>query len=154
VSENRQSVFSHAVRVPYAHVDSMGVVYYANYYLYFEMARSEMLREIGRPYPEMERAGVMLPVLESHCRYRRPAHYDELLEIRSRCSRRKNIRLRIDYRVLRGNETIADGYTEHVCLSSGGRVLRIAPELERLFGAVPPSGPPEGDPAQSNVRGS
>ena len=74
--------FKYPVRVPYAHIDQMGVVYYAHYLVYFEMARGELLRKAGMPYGEMERAGVMLPVVESHCVYRKPAKFDDLLDVR------------------------------------------------------------------------
>ena len=62
-----KKIFKHEVRVPYAHVDQMGVVYYANYLVYFEMARSEMLREAGMPYGDLEEKGLRLPVVEARC---------------------------------------------------------------------------------------
>jgi acyl-CoA thioester hydrolase len=125
-------VFEHTVRVPYAHVDQMGFVYYAHYFVYFEMARSEMLREAGLPYPEMERRGVMLPVVEARCQYRKPARYDDALRIRTRCAGFKGPRLCLEYEIARGDEVIASGGTEHVCMSPDGKVLRPAPELRRL----------------------
>ena len=126
-------MFRHSVRVPYAHVDKMGVVYYANYFVYFEMARSEMLREIGLPYTELETRGVMLPVVEACCEYRLPARYDDLLEIATRCRHGTGVRLKIEYDVTRNGDAIASGYTHHVCMSSGGKVMRPIPELKRLF---------------------
>lgn len=128
-------VFRFEIRVPYAHVDQMRVVYYANYFVYFEMARSELLREAGMPYPEMERRGVMLPVVEAHCDYRRPARYDDLLVILSRCVSLKGPRLKIDYEVRHEGETLATGHTVHVCLSPDGKVLRPSAELQGLVGA-------------------
>jgi len=127
-----QKIFRYSVRVPYAHVDQMGFVYYAHYLVYFEMARADMLREAGIPYPEMERRGIRLPVVEAHCEYRKPARYDDLLDIVSRCSQ-QGPRLRIEYEMKRGDEAIVTGYTEHVCLSPEGKVLRPAPELKRLM---------------------
>ena len=126
-----QKTFRFSTRVPYAHVDQMGFVYYAHYLVYFEMARADMLREAGIPYPEMEKRGIRLPVVVSHCEYRKPARYDDLLVVVSRCSQ-KGPRLRIEYEVKRGDEVLVVGHTEHVCLSPEGKVMRPAPELKRL----------------------
>lgn len=130
-----ERVFTHAFRVPYAHVDQMGVVYYANYLVYFEMARSAMLREAGLPYPEMEQRGVLLPVVEAHCEYARPARFDDLIAVQTRCTAIEGPRLRMEYVVRRGDETLATGHTVHVCMSPQGRILRPTPELRKLFGA-------------------
>lgn len=118
--------------VPYADIDGMGVVYYANYLVYFEMARAALLREVGLPYGEMEAAGVMLPVVESHCEYKKSAHYDDELVVISTCLPFKGPRLRIEYEVRRGTDLIATGYTHHVCMSPEGRVLRPTPALVSL----------------------
>lgn len=120
--------------MPYAHVDQMRVVYYANYFVYFEMARAKLLREAGIPYPEMERRGVMLPVVEAHCDYRRPAHYDDRLVVLSRCVSLKGPRLRIEYEVQRDGEVLATGHTVHACVSPQGKVLKPTPELQALVG--------------------
>ena len=71
------------VRVRYAETDKMGVVYYANYFVWFEVGRTDLLRTLGWSYREMEQAGVSLPVIEAHCEYVRPARYDDELEIRT-----------------------------------------------------------------------
>lgn len=124
--------FIHSIRVPYAHTDQMGFVYYANYFVYFEMARSEMLREAGLPYTDLEAQGIMLPVLEAHCDYKQPAHYDDLLTIRSRCTQLKGPRLRIEYVVERDGKLLASGHTQHVCMSPEGKVCRPSAELKQL----------------------
>lgn len=126
--------FKHSVRVPYAHVDQMGVVYYAHYLVYFEMARGELLRKAGMPYGDLERGGVMLPVVESHCVYRKPARFDDLLDITIARVETRGIRLRIEYEVTRGDDLVAAGYTDHVCMSREGKVLRPVPELKKLAG--------------------
>ena len=126
-----QKTFQYSLRVPYAHVDQMAVVYYANYLVYFEMARADMLREAGIPYSEMEKRGIRLPVVMAHCEYRKPARYDDLLVVVSRCSQ-KGARLRIEYEIKRDDEVLVTGYTEHVSVSPEGAVLRPAPELKRL----------------------
>jgi acyl-CoA thioester hydrolase len=126
----REFVFE--LRVPYAHVDQMGVVYYAHYFVYFEMARAAFLREAGLPYPEMERGGVLLPVVEAHCEYHKPARFDDLLTVRSRCVALKGPRLRIEYTVECAGTPLAVGHTVHVCLSPDGRVLKPTPGLVAL----------------------
>ncbi len=71
------------IRVRYAETDQMGVVYHSNYFPYFESARAESIREIGFTYADMEKMGVVMPVVDVHCRYLRPALYDELLTIKT-----------------------------------------------------------------------
>jgi acyl-CoA thioester hydrolase len=71
------------IRVRYAETDQMGVVYYGNYAQYFEVARAESIRQLGYTYREMEEAGIIMPVVELHCKYVRAANYDDLLTIKS-----------------------------------------------------------------------
>jgi acyl-CoA thioester hydrolase len=71
------------IRVRYAETDQMNVVYYGNYAQYFEVARAESIRNLGFTYKEMESAGIMMPVVEMQTKYLRPAHYDDLLTIRT-----------------------------------------------------------------------
>ena len=126
--------FRFELHVPYADIDGMGIVYYANYLVYFEMARASMLREVGLPYGEMEAQGVMLPVVEAHCEYKSSAHYDDLLVVKSTCLPFKGPRLRIEYEVLHGDELLATGYTHHVCMNPAGKVLRPTADLRKLCG--------------------
>lgn len=71
------------VRVRYAETDQMGVVYHSNYFPYFESARAESIRQLGFTYADMEKMGVIMPVVDVHCRYLRPAVYDDLLTIKT-----------------------------------------------------------------------
>ena len=71
------------IRVRYAETDQMNVVYYGNYAQYFEVARAESIRNLGFTYKEMEAAGVIMPVVEMQTKYLRPAHYDDLLTIKT-----------------------------------------------------------------------
>lgn len=71
------------IRVRYAETDQMGVVYHSNFFPYFESARTESIRELGFTYADMEKMGVIMPVVDVHCRYIRPARYDDLLNIRT-----------------------------------------------------------------------
>ncbi len=71
------------IRVRYAETDQMGVVYHSNFFPYFESARAESIRQLGFTYADMEKMGVIMPVVDVHCRYLRPALYDELLTIKT-----------------------------------------------------------------------
>lgn len=71
------------IRVRYAETDQMGVVYHSNYFLYFESARAESIRQLGITYAGLEKMGIVMPVVEVHCRYLRPAVYDDLLTIKT-----------------------------------------------------------------------
>src|SRR5713226_6864935 len=89
-----------ALRVRYAETDQMGVVYYANYLVWFEVGRTDLLRTLGWTYREMEEAGVALPVIEAHCEYRRPARYDEEIEVRTEGRMCSPVRLEFSYDVM------------------------------------------------------
>lgn len=123
-------------RVPYADTDQMGVVYYANYLIYFERVRSELLREANLPYPELEAKGVMLPVIEACCRYKNSARYDDLLTIRGWVAEARGARLTIACEVKRNGELLVSGHTVHACVNANGRPIKPPPELSAL--ATPP----------------
>lgn len=101
------------VRVRYADTDKMGVVYYGNYLKYFEIGRTELLRSIGLPYVELERTGVLLPVLEAHAEYLLPATYDDLLEIDASYLVEHTALITMQYTIRRGDDTLVRGYTRH-----------------------------------------
>jgi len=126
-------------RVPYADTDQMGVVYYANYLVYFERVRSELLREAGMPYGELEKAGLALPVIEAVCRYKSPARYDELVQISGRVEEVKGARVRIACHVSRDGELLAEGYTIHACVNKDSRPIRAPKELASLVEPVSPA---------------
>lgn len=115
-----------SLRVIYAHTDMMGRVYYGRFYEYFEAARSHMLREMGMPYSEVEKTGTFLPVLESHCEYKNPATFEDILIIRTFIREMPAARLRIDYEVIKdgSGEIVAEGYTVHVFMSRDERPVR------------------------------
>ncbi len=108
-------------RVPYADTDQMGVVYYANYLEYFERLRNELLREAGKPYPEIEREGIMLPVVETYCRYIAPARYDDLLRISGWVEEAKGVRIKIRCEIRNGESLLAEGWTVHACMDARTR---------------------------------
>ncbi len=112
-------------RVPYADTDQMGVVYYANYLVYFERFRNELLRRTGISYRQWEERGIVLPVVEVFCRYRSSARYDDILTVSGGVRPLGRTRIRIDYLVRRGDIPLAEGHTIHACLNRSGRPIRI-----------------------------
>ncbi len=123
------------VRVRYAETDAMGVVYYGNYLTWFEVGRSDLLRQLGSSYREIERARVFLPVVEARCRYHHPARYDDVVEIRTRASRPSRAKLQFDYELSRvsDNIAIASGSTLHVATNENGKPCRLPTTLMELF---------------------
>src|SRR5512136_2666629 len=86
-----------SARVRYADTDKMGVAYYANYFVWFEVGRAEWMRASGSSYRDAEAAGALLPVIEAHCEYRQPLRYDDELEIRTRGRLVTPVRLEFHY---------------------------------------------------------
>ena len=123
------------VRVRYAETDKMGVVYYAHYFVWFEIGRTEWLRETGWTYRAMEEEGLGLPVIEAHCEYKNSAHYDDDLEIRTRARLVSAVRIGFDYEIVRRTDSqlIASGYTVHVTLDRSGRPVRLPSRVRELL---------------------
>ena len=113
----------------------MGVVYYANYLVWFEVARTDWLRHAGATYRQMERDGVSLPVIEAHAEYRRAARYDDELEIRAAATLLTPVRVRFDYEVWRAGEEapLATGHTIHAAMDPSGRPCRLPPAVRELI---------------------
>lgn len=123
----------HPVRVIFGDTDQMGVVYYANYLRYFESARAALLRHRGRSQKDLVRWGIGLPVIEAHCRYRKPAHYEDLLEVNVAVTDIRSASLKFVYEINRDGALLADGYTVHACVGKNGRPCRIPGELRALI---------------------
>jgi acyl-CoA thioester hydrolase len=123
------------VRVRYAETDKMGVVYYANYFVWFEVARADLLRSLGWTYREMEHAGVALPVIEAHCDYHRPARYDEEMEVRAKGRMLSPVRMEFTYEVVRRDDQMvsASGRTVHAALDPAGKPCRLPDRIRQLF---------------------
>jgi acyl-CoA thioester hydrolase len=124
------------VRVRYAETDQMGVVYYANYLVWFEVGRTEWLRDTaGWTYRTMEAEGLALPVIEAHCEYRQPARYDDELEIRTRGRLVSAVRLAFDYEIVRRGDamTVAVGHTVHATIDRAGRPVRLPAQVKALL---------------------
>jgi acyl-CoA thioester hydrolase len=115
------------VRVRYAETDKMGVVYYANYLIWFEVGRTDWLREMGWSYREMEAEGIQLPVIEAHCEYRQGARYDDDIEIRTQAKKLSPVRVQFDYAAIRRADgaLLATGHTVHATIDRDGRPVRM-----------------------------
>ncbi|MBA2260135.1 MAG: acyl-CoA thioesterase [Acidobacteria bacterium] len=123
------------LRVRYAETDKMGVVYYANYLVWFEVARADLLRSLGWSYREMEGAGVILPVIEAHCEYQRPARYDDEIEVRTEGVMLSPVRMQFNYTVLRRADGVvaAEGRTVHASVTTEGRPCRLPGRIREVF---------------------
>jgi len=127
------------VRVRYAETDKMGIVYYANYYIYFEIGRVEFLRQRGLDYRRMEIDDDSFTVVaESRCRYRRPARYDDPLRIRTHVTAAKSRVITFGYEILHDEtgELLATGETTHVVCDRNGRPKPLPEKYRRYFDAA------------------
>jgi acyl-CoA thioester hydrolase len=123
------------VRVIYGDTDQMGVVYYANYFRYFELARSEYFRVRGGSYRDVEARGLMLPVVEASCSYRAPARYEDVLHVKADITQMKRASLRFTYEVRReGQDAIlVTGQTLHACVNKEGRPVALPEDVVKLL---------------------
>lgn len=117
------------IRVRYAETDQMGVVHHANYFVYFEIGRTELLRSTGLDYRSLEERGYFLVIAKVHCRYRLPARYDDLLTLRTTLARVTAVRIDHRYELLRGAELLAEGETTLACVDKDGRLQPLPREL-------------------------
>jgi acyl-CoA thioester hydrolase len=124
------------VRVRYAETDNMGVVYYAHYLVWFEVGRTEWLRDTGWTYREMEAEGFALPVIEAHCEYKAGARYDDEVEIRTRARLVSPVRLAFTYEVVRRDDgaLLVTGHTVHAAVDRrNGRPVRLPARVKELL---------------------
>jgi acyl-CoA thioester hydrolase len=123
------------LRVRYAETDQMGVVYYANYFVWFEVARAELLRQHGWSYRDMEASGVILPVIEASCDYRRPARYDDQVEVYADGRMTSPVRMEFRYEVVVSGQpgVVATGRTAHAAVTRDGRPCRLPDRIVEAF---------------------
>jgi acyl-CoA thioester hydrolase len=123
------------VRVRYAETDKMGVVYHANYFVWFEIGRCELLRAVGRSYRDMEVSGIGLPVIEAHCEYKSPARYDDELVVKTRGRMLSPARVEFEYEIRRASDATVNaiGRTVHAAVDSNGRPCRLPVDIRELL---------------------
>jgi len=124
-----------ALRVRYAETDQMGVVYHANYFVWFEIGRTDLLRSLGWTYREMEASGVALPVIEASCVYRQPVRYDDEVHIVTHGTLTSPVRLTFTYELrVNGQPSVAaTGETRHAAIGRDGRPCRLPARVLEAF---------------------
>lgn len=122
-------------RVSYGETDTMGVMYYAQYFYLFERGRNEIIRASGHSYKDVERQGLFLPACEAHCRYRSPARYDDLLDLHVWVTDWKHASFVFRYELFNEEQSrmLADGYTKHAFVNSKGRPVAVPDWFRDLF---------------------
>ena len=137
-----------SLRVRYAETDKMGVVYHANYLVWFEIGRTEYCRARGFSYRDMEESeNAFLVVAECYCRYKAPAYYDDVLIVRTHITELRRRSLRFGYEIIRDSDgvIIAEGETGHVVTNGEGRVRSMPSGFAELLLAPPIDTDAEGE---------
>ena len=125
------------VRVRYQETDQMGVVYYANYLVWFEMARTELFRARGMEYSRLEKEDkIYLPVVESHCRYRVPLGYDDQVSITAKLTDIGASRLTFEYEVKGRGRLAATGMTKHAFIDESGKPVHVPGKVKKALGSI------------------
>ncbi len=114
-----------SIRVRYQETDAMGRLHHANFFTYFELGRTELLRSAGISYREVEELGLFLVVSDISCQYFLPASYDDLLTLRTTTVSARGARIEHSYQVLRGDQLLARGRSVVACVDREGRVRRL-----------------------------
>jgi acyl-CoA thioester hydrolase, YbgC/YbaW family len=135
--------FVHHLKARYAETDQMGVVYHANYLTWFEIGRTEMIRELGMPYRKIEERGLLLPVIDLGMQFLKPARYDDQIRVLTRIRDYSNIRMTFEVRIERiddpsqqEGELLIIGHTKHVWLNRSWRPARIDREAPELYALI------------------
>jgi len=124
------------IRVRYAETDQMGIVYYGNYFTWFEVGRVELCRQLGFEYKQMEiEDDSLLVVAEAKCRYKSPARFDDLIVVRTSITQSQRRTVRFGYEILRqaSGELIATGETIHVVCDHQGRPKALPEKYRKYF---------------------
>jgi len=122
------------LRVRYAETDQMGVVYYSNYFIWFEVSRTEFFREKGLDYNRIEKERkIYLPVTESYCRYKSPLRYDDLFTITTWLSDVGRSRLTFEYTIKKDGIVVTTGHTKHVFIDPAGKPISIPKDILGLI---------------------
>jgi acyl-CoA thioester hydrolase len=124
------------VRVRYSETDRMGIAYNSHFLVWFEIGRTELLRDLGLAYRELERRGFMLPLRETGVKYLKPVLYDDVLTIVTWFGNVTGARVRMDYEIRRSGETLATGFTEHVFTDASLRPVRPPKDVVELMNSA------------------
>lgn len=130
-----KQIYRTSVRVLYGDTDAGGVVYNANYLRYFEIGRTELMREWVCSYSDIEKLGFILPVTECWSRFKAPAFYDDLLTIETEIAELSRLKCKFSYRVVRAEpgiprpKLLVKGYTVHAAVTREGKLTRLPDEI-------------------------
>jgi acyl-CoA thioester hydrolase len=124
------------ITVRYAETDMMGVVYHGSYLPWFEVGRTDLMKQYGLPYRQLEAEGFFLPVLEVGARYLKPARYDDTITIVTTLREKPLLRIKLEYEVRRGDELLATGFTLHAFIDRAGRPVRPPASFQEKMNAV------------------
>ncbi len=125
--KQHQCSYQVETRVLYSDTDQMGVVYYANYFVWFEQGRTELMRALGAPYKEIENSGVFLPVSQCSCKYKSPACYDDIIQISTTVTALTEVSITFSYHLWKKEtgELLATGESKHPFLNSRNELIRF-----------------------------
>jgi acyl-CoA thioester hydrolase len=137
IVKERLTPATHSVklRARFAETDAMRVVHHTEYFVWFEVARTELLRSLGLPYTEIQKRGFHIPLVEAMANYKAPARYDDEVEVKIQAGKVGRSSIRLDYEVtkLPGKELLCTGHTVHVLIGEDGKPKEIPADLrERL----------------------
>lgn len=123
------------IRVRYAETDQMGVVYHANYFVWFEVGRCDLLRTLGLSYRDVEKDGISLPVISASCEYQHPIRYDDHITVVTRGTIISPVRLEFEYNIIGRDDhkLLAVGRTAHAAVNSSGHPRRLPNQLLTLL---------------------
>lgn len=122
-------------RVRFNETDTQGIAHHANYLIWFELGRTEYMRSRGLPYSECERRGYRLVVVETGCRYRAHAKYDDVVSIRTRVAALMHASIRFEYVLEIEGRLVAEGFTLLASVDKTGWPTRLPKELAGILGA-------------------
>lgn len=124
------------VTVRYAETDMMGIVYHGSYLPWFEIGRTNLLKEQGIPYRDLEADGYRLPVLEAALKYHRPAVYDDTVTVVTTLQEKPLLRIRLEYEIYRGGDLLVTGHTLHAFVDREGKPVRPPASFTKRMGEL------------------
>ncbi len=139
INVNQATVNETRIRVRYAETDQMGVVYHSNHFIWFEVGRVELLRQLGFSYKNMEREDdCFIAVVEARCRYKAPVHYDDEVVVRTRLThvREKVVRFGYELRRVETDELLAEGETTHIVANAKMKPRELPEKYMKAFRAA------------------
>ena len=127
--------YDHPIKVYYKDIDQMGIVYYSRYFEYFEEARTEMLSSIGLDYSNVEENGVMLPVIEAHCEYKKGATFSQDLIVKTYIRELPKVKIKFEYKICPAgsDEILLTGYTVHACTNLEGKPVKMPKYIRKIL---------------------